>query len=349
MSFLDLQGLTKLYDGHAAVADLSISIRKGEFVALLGPSGCGKTTTLQMVAGFVNPTNGNIVLDGRDITGVPANKRGLGIMFQSYALFPHMSVAANVAFGLEMRGLPRKEIDVKVKEALELIQLGKLGARYPKELSGGQRQRVALARAIVVQPQLLLLDEPLGALDAKLREDMQVELRSLQHKIGVTTIMVTHDQEEAMTLADRVVVMNHGKIEQMGSPTELYERPTTRFVSSFLGKTNLFQGQGKGRIVTIGGIDLPSSESGLTGAVDYMIRPEKISLVAPGVGNIDARIESSLFVGDHWLVVASTEIGRFMMRRPNDGQSMSAENEAVGLSWDPIHARTLAHSAGEGS
>lgn len=349
MSYLDLKGLTKRYEGQTAVADLSIAIAKGEFVALLGPSGCGKTTTLQMIAGFVQPTQGSIVLDGRDITLLPANKRGLGIMFQSYALFPHMTVAANVAFGLEMRGLRREEVDARVKAALDLIQLGKLGGRYPKELSGGQRQRVALARAIVIEPQLLLLDEPLGALDAKLREDMQVELRALQHKIGVTTIMVTHDQEEAMTLADRVVVMNHGRIEQMGSPSALYERPETRFVSTFLGKTNLFQGQGSGRAVRIDGVDLPSSEADLAGPVDYMIRPEKITLTSSGAGYLDARVLSALFVGDHWLVVASTKIGKFLVRRPNDGGAVPVEGDEVGLHWDPVHSRALAGTGGAAS
>lgn len=234
MAFLELQGLVKQYGDFTAVAKCDLSIAKGEFVCLLGPSGCGKTTTLQMVAGFTQPTNGRILLDGRDITQVKPNQRGLGIVFQSYALFPHMNVAQNVAFGLEMRGVEKSERARRVNETLELVHLAAFSERFPKELSGGQRQRVAMARALVIQPPVLLLDEPMGALDAKLREEMQIELRALQHRLGITTIMVTHDQAEAMTLADRVVLMNRGHIEQVDRPFEMYEQPNGRFSSTFL-------------------------------------------------------------------------------------------------------------------
>ena len=241
MSFLELKGLSKRYDGVLAVADCNLTIAEGEFVCLLGPSGCGKTTTLQMIAGFVEPTSGSILLDGADITHVKPSQRGLGIVFQSYALFPHMTVGENVAFGLEMRKVDAAERRRRVADALELVHLGPMAARYPRELSGGQRQRVALARALVIQPPVLLLDEPMGALDAKLREEMQIELRALQHRVGITTIMVTHDQAEAMTLADRVVLMNKGRVEQVGRPFEMYEHPNGRFSSTFLGKANVFE------------------------------------------------------------------------------------------------------------
>ncbi|TPK95335.1 MULTISPECIES: ABC transporter ATP-binding protein, partial [unclassified Mesorhizobium] len=207
MAFLELQSLTKTFGEFVAVDEFNLSVDRGEFICLLGPSGCGKTTTLQMVAGLVQPTTGRVELDGRDITRLPSNKRGLGIVFQSYALFPHMTVAQNVAFGLEMRKVPAAERTKRVDETLGLVHLEAFGGRYPRQLSGGQRQRVALARAIVIQPPILLLDEPMGALDAKLRDEMQIELRALQRRLGITTMMVTHDQAEAMTLADRVVLM----------------------------------------------------------------------------------------------------------------------------------------------
>ncbi|MBU6490488.1 MAG: ABC transporter ATP-binding protein, partial [Burkholderiales bacterium] len=225
MSFLTLADVSKSFGAMHAVTDLNLSVEKGEFVSLLGPSGCGKTTTLQMIAGFVQTTSGRIVLDGRDITEMKPNQRGLGIVFQSYALFPHMTVAQNVSFGLEMRRVSKKESDERVREALALVRLEALAQRFPRELSGGQRQRVALARAIVIAPPVLLLDEPMSNLDAKLREEMQFELRAIQRRIGTTTIMVTHDQSEALSISDRVVVMEAGRITQVDTPYRAYERP----------------------------------------------------------------------------------------------------------------------------
>lgn len=258
MSFLELKTLSKRYGDVTAVAECNLSIKEGEFVCLLGPSGCGKTTTLQMVAGFVEPTAGSILLNGQDITGLKPSKRGLGIVFQSYALFPHMTVAENVSFGLEMRKIDSAERTRRVKEAIDMVHLGPMANRYPKELSGGQRQRVAMARALVIRPPVLLLDEPMGALDAKLRDEMQIELRALQKSLGITTIMVTHDQAEAMTLADTVVLMNKGAIEQVGSPLEIYERPEDRFASTFLGRANVFQAQSDdGVTVQAKGIPFP--------------------------------------------------------------------------------------------
>src|SRR6478609_3775822 len=242
MSFLTLTNVSKSYGQARAVIDMNLSVDKGEFVSLLGPSGCGKTTTLQMIAGFADVTRGTITLDGRDITHAKPNTRGLGIVFQSYALFPHLTVADNVAFGLKMRKVDRAERQERVREALALVKLDKHADRFPRELSGGQRQRVALSRALVIRPPVLLLDEPLSNLDAKLREDMQFELRSIQKKIGTTTVMVTHDQAEALSISDRVVVMEQGRMTQIDAPYRLYEQPSNAFIASFVGKTNLIGG-----------------------------------------------------------------------------------------------------------
>lgn len=240
---LALVDLTKRYAPglEPAVKDLNMSVEPGHLVALLGPSGCGKTTTLRMVAGLMDPTSGAIVVDGKDITMTPVHQRGMGMVFQSYALFPHMNVLDNVAFGLKMRKRPREEQRRLAAEALELVKLGHLSGRRVKELSGGQQQRVALARALVVEPTLLLLDEPLSNLDAKLRESMRYEIRTIQQRTGATTLFVTHDQDEALDMADRIAVMNGGLIEQFGSPTEVYERPQTRFVADFIGHANLVE------------------------------------------------------------------------------------------------------------
>ena len=239
MAFLTLEGIVKTYGSFRAIDGLNLEVRHGEFIALLGPSGCGKTTTLQSIAGFVQPTEGRIVLDGRDITHVRPEQRGLGIVFQSYALFPHMTVAQNISFGLEMRGVPKAERSKRVDEALALVRLAGLGERYPKALSGGQRQRVAIARALAIRPNLLLLDEPMSNLDAKLREEMHIELRAIQRELGITTILVTHDQVEAMTLADKIVVLEGGHIAQVGKPLELYHYPANRFVAGFIGSPKM--------------------------------------------------------------------------------------------------------------
>lgn len=339
MSFLNLEGISKHYGDFAAVVDTTLHIEQGEFVSLLGPSGCGKTTTLQMVAGFVQPTKGQIILDGRDITQVKPSQRGLGIVFQSYALFPHMTVSDNVAFGLEMRGIPAAERRKRVKSTLKLVHLEPLANRYPRELSGGQRQRVALARALAIQPPVLLLDEPMGALDAKLREDMQIELRALQHSVGVTTIMVTHDQAEAMTLSDRVVLMNQGEIEQVDQPVDMYERPSGRFSSTFLGKANVFDGVRKqaNEAFEIQGLKLPSNDTGL-GDLTYIIRPEKINFSNEDAilsGTVNARV----FLGNHWLYQVETKLGVVQVTVPNDGLPKETEGDHVGLSWDANHAR----------
>ena len=304
MAFLELEDLTKRFGTHVAVDKLSLGVEKGEFIALLGPSGCGKTTTLQMIAGFVEPTSGAIRLEGRDLLAVKPAKRGLGIVFQSYALFPHMTAAENVAFGLEMQGVAAAERTRRVAETLELVGLAAFAARFPRQMSGGQQQRVALARALVIRPNILLLDEPLSNLDAKLREEMQIELRQIQRTVGTTTILVTHDQAEAMALSDRIVVMNHGRAEQVGPPHEAYERPATPFVANFLGKTNVVNGA--------------------------TVRPEKISF---GTSGLAGKVRTRIFQGNHWLYQVDVEGGLVTVIRQNTGQPMPAEGEAVHLVW----------------
>ncbi|RVT96320.1 ABC transporter ATP-binding protein [Rhodovarius crocodyli] len=239
---LALSGLSKHYGRNVAVEGVTLRIAAGELVALLGPSGCGKTTTLRMVAGLVEPSAGEILIGGMQVTKVPVHKRNIGMLFQNYALFPHLSIAQNVAFGLQMRGVGKAETAKRVADALALVQLGSFADRLPAALSGGQQQRVALARALVIEPSLLLLDEPLGALDKNLRESMQVELRQIQRRLGITAVLVTHDQEEAMTLADRIVIMRDGKLEQVGTPEEIYSQPATRFVAGFIGAANFLKG-----------------------------------------------------------------------------------------------------------
>ncbi|MBS0526210.1 MAG: ABC transporter ATP-binding protein [Proteobacteria bacterium] len=285
MARLDIDRLVKRYGDFFAVKDVSLSVADGEFLVLLGPSGCGKTTTLRMVAGFIEPTAGEVKLGGSNVTLLPPWKRNAGMVFQSYALFPHLTVAQNVAFGLEMRKLPRAEVDKRVEEALALVRLAGFGARLPRQLSGGQQQRVALARALAIRPDVLLLDEPLSNLDAKLRQEVRVEIRELQKQLGLTTVMVTHDQEEALTMADRLVVMNEGTVHQVGTQRDLYERPADRFVAGFVGRTTFLSGTvANGRFRTDGGLDLavaPSSTGGAPGKAALSLRPERLE-IAPG-------------------------------------------------------------------
>ena len=246
--YLEISSLTKRYkEGITpAVADVSLSVAEGEFLALLGPSGCGKTTTLRMIAGLIDPTSGTVTVDGKDITHAPVHKRSVGMVFQSYALFPHLDVKSNVAYGLQMRRVPKAEITKRVADVLKLVRLDHLADRRITALSGGQQQRVALARAVVIHPQLFLMDEPLSNLDAKLRDAMRNEIRGIQQRMGITSVFVTHDQGEALTMADKIAVMSEGKLEQFGSPTDIYERPATRFVAEFVGQANLCAALGAG-------------------------------------------------------------------------------------------------------
>jgi len=300
------EGVEKRFGDFTAVPDLDLEVPRGAFFSLLGPSGCGKTTTLRLTAGFERADRGEIHIRGRRVTTVPAYKRNFGMVFQHFALFPHLSVAANVGFGLRMRRVPREEAARRLAEALELVKLTGFGDRYPQQLSGGQQQRVALARAIVIRPDVLLLDEPLGALDKMLRESMQVELRQLQRRLGTTTIFVTHDQEEALTMSDLVAVMNEGRIEQIGAPREIYERPATEFVAGFLGVNNFIdatvRGREHGRLVVdaegdrleIAG-EIPGAERPAGARLRIALRPERVRV--GGEGRLRATITDVVYKG----------------------------------------------------
>jgi putative spermidine/putrescine transport system ATP-binding protein len=290
MSYLTLTDIQKRFGDFSAVQDFNLAAEKGEFVSFLGPSGCGKTTTLRMIAGFEHPTSGTIEIDGRDVTRVPPNRRNVGMVFQSYALFPNMTVADNVGFGLKVRKRPNDQIRKRVAELLEIVNLPDRGSRYPYQLSGGQQQRVALARALAFEPQVLLLDEPLSALDAKIRVALRAEIRSIQRQLGITTVYVTHDQEEALSLSDRVVVMSEGRMEQVGTPFEIYNFPATAFVASFVGSLNVLAGKivdaGRGEIAIDGQtINVTRPFEGREGQdVRVALRPEMASLADRPVG-----------------------------------------------------------------
>jgi ABC-type Fe3+/spermidine/putrescine transport system ATPase subunit len=311
---VELQGCTRDYGAVRAVDALDLSVREGEFLALLGPSGCGKTTTLNLIAGFVPPTAGRILLDGEDVTDRPAHLRGLGVVFQSYALFPHLSIFENVAFGLRERRVAAAEVARRVGEALALVRLDRAGRQRPSELSGGMQQRVALARALVYRPRVLLLDEPLAALDRKLREGMRDELRAIQRTVGITTVFVTHDQAEALGLSDRIAVMHAGRIEQLGAPREIYERPATRFVADFIGASTALRGRATApdRVTVAGAaLHVRGGALGVGADVELAIRPERVRLAAgPGDNVLDARVEGLVYQG------AQTEL----TARLGDGQ-----------------------------
>jgi spermidine/putrescine ABC transporter ATP-binding subunit len=301
---VELRSVSKRYGAVTALDALDLTVREGELLALLGPSGCGKTTTLNVIAGFVAPDAGRVLIDGADVTGEPAWRRGLGVVFQSYALFPHMSVADNVAFGLRERGVGKAEIAGRVGEALALVRLPTAGGQRPHELSGGMQQRIALARALVIRPRVLLLDEPLAALDRKLREEMRAELRDIQRTVGITTVFVTHDQHEALGLSDRVAVMNAGRLEQLGPPREVYERPATRFVADFVGASSVLEARViDGETVELAGgarlrVMLPTPPVPGS-AVRLLIRPERVELGATGENTLSARVLSVMYLGDH--------------------------------------------------
>jgi spermidine/putrescine transport system ATP-binding protein len=302
-----LEELTKKFGDVVAVDGIDVHMPPGEFFTMLGPSGCGKTTTLRMIAGFERPTSGRILLDETDVAQVPAHRRNVNTVFQSYALFPHLDVAGNVAFGLKYRRLTKQEQQLQVKEVLELVQLAGFERRKASQLSGGQQQRVALARALVLAPRVLLLDEPLGALDARLRRDLQVELKALQRDIGVTFVFVTHDQEEALTMSDRVAVMRDGRVEQAGSPREVYEEPRTMFVADFLGVSNLLEVDAVGEehsrcVLRLADLTFlaEQGETDARGKLKAMIRPERIGVEphgAPGDNRLPGMVERAVFLG----------------------------------------------------
>jgi spermidine/putrescine transport system ATP-binding protein len=337
-----LDDVTKRFDDVVAVDGLSLEIESGSFFALLGPSGCGKTTTLRMIGGFEQPTEGRIYLGDREVSGLPAYKRDVNTVFQSYALFPHLSVFENVAFGLRRRAVRGQTLTGRVSEMLKIVGLAGMERRKPRQLSGGQQQRVALARALVNKPRVLLLDEPLGALDLKLRKQMQLELKAIQHDVGITFIHVTHDQEEAMTMADRIAVMNLGRIEQLGSPTELYENPATAYVAGFLGVSNLISG-------TVSGSDTvrlrhgpevrirPQALNGRTGEVAVGIRPEKIELGNGQPNTLDGTVVEQAYVGVATQYIVDTSCGRLTVYRQNasPGLNGAQPGDRLTVSWSP--------------
>jgi len=341
MAELALSSLSKHYGDFHAVRDVSLQIADGEFLVLLGPSGCGKTTTLRMVAGFIEPSGGHVRLAGQDVTLLPPWKRNAGMVFQSYALFPHMTVAQNVAFGLEMRKLPRTDIGRRVEEALALVRLAGYGQRLPRQLSGGQQQRVALARALAIRPDVLLLDEPLSNLDAKLRQEVRVEIRELQRQLGLTTVMVTHDQEEALTMADRLVVMNEGAVRQVGSQRDLYERPADRFVAGFVGRSTFLSGtiEAPGRFRSGGGLAVACS-GGTPGKAVLALRPEQVALAAPPAPGQASGLDNDLPGTVEFVSYLGAQIDIHVRLSPQDRLVVQIANREGGFAPDvgqPVH------------
>ncbi|MDX6410434.1 MAG: spermidine/putrescine transport system ATP-binding protein [Gaiellaceae bacterium] len=349
---VSLRGLTKRFGDFTAVSEMDLDIPRGHFFTMLGPSGCGKTTTLRMIAGFEDPSEGTVLLDGEDVTGQPAFRRPTNTVFQSYALFPHLSVERNVAFGLERKRVPKEEVRRRVGEELERVGLAREGKRKPRQLSGGQQQRVALARALVNRPAVLLLDEPLGALDLKLRKQLQVELKRIQQDVGITFVYVTHDQEEALTMSDRIAVMNRGVVEQLDDPEEIYERPSTTFVAGFIGVSNLMPGE----VVATGTgtVELrldagPTVRAGGAGAsvgerAHAVVRPEKLQLhsangtAGTGGPSVDGQVESSLYLGTATQVtVRLPDETRMTVLVPNTDEEarrrLPAAGDAARLVW----------------
>jgi spermidine/putrescine transport system ATP-binding protein len=361
---IELQGVVKQFPaasgGVQAVDQVDLDIAEGEFFSLLGPSGCGKTTTLRMVAGFEEPTGGRILLHGRDVIGVPPYRRDVNMVFQQYALFPHMDVFENVAFGLRRKKVAKGEIRRRVGEMLELVELTGTERRRPRQLSGGQQQRVAVARALVNHPRALLLDEPLGALDLKLRQAMQLELKRIQREVGVTFVYVTHDQGEALTMSDRLAVMHRGRVEQLGSPRELYEHPASRFVAGFIGTSNVFTGRIDREAGGLGVIELGPDERVLVplgrvarpGAeVDVVVRPEKIALLEAGAAPADGRcrvrgrVAEVVYLGTsttyNVTVTGGTEVTVFRQNATSDTDAQVAQGRELWLVWAPEHSYVL--------
>ena len=350
---VEAHNVTRRFGEVTAVDAVSLTVVGGEFLTLLGPSGCGKTTLLRMIAGFELPDSGHIILGGRDVTHLPPHQRDVTTVFQQYALFPHLNVFANVAFGLRRRHVAADEITRRVESALEMVRLGGLRERHPSELSGGQQQRVALARALVVEPRVLLLDEPLAALDLKLRKQMQIELKGLQRRLGISFIYVTHDQEEALTMSDRIVVMNAGRIEQVGRAEEIYERPQTEFVAGFIGVSNILEGTveevtGKVSTVSLGSVRIAARADGASPGerVRVLIRPEKISLAAEAApGSLSGRIEVAVYLGESIQWRVAIENGQTLtvleQNREPFHNAQARIGQTVGVSWEPASAVIL--------
>jgi putative spermidine/putrescine transport system ATP-binding protein len=340
VSSIHLKGVSRHYGTAVAVDEVSLDVQQGEFVTILGPSGSGKTTVLTMIAGLNQPTAGSIHIGGRDVTALPAAQRNIGLVFQNYALFPHMTVFDNVAFPLSVRKVGGAETKRRVEEALARVRLDTFARRKPSQLSGGQQQRVALARAIVFQPDIMLLDEPLGALDRKLREEVQIELRRLQRSLGITTILVTHDQEEALSLSDRIVVLDHGKVQQIAAPQEAYRQPANRFVADFLGTANFLEGRigADGRsILLAGGQTIPCGASGRQAgtAVTAILRPERVVLVTDDAGGIlPATISETVYLGQSVRYHVETPTGPMVAVAPG-GRDGFVPGMRVAATWQP--------------
>jgi spermidine/putrescine transport system ATP-binding protein len=352
MVIVELRKVTKRFGETMVVNAVDLVVEKGEFLTFLGPSGCGKTTTLRMIGGFEIPSSGEILLGGRDVSGLPPYERDVNTVFQSYALFPHMSVAENVAYGLEQKKLPRAEIKSKVAEVLAMVRMDAFATRKPREMSGGQQQRVAVARAIVNNPSVVLLDEPLGALDLKLRKEMQVELKQLQRRLGMTFIYVTHDQEEALTMSDRIAVMKGGQIEQLAPPVEIYNRPSTRFVADFIGDTNLLSGEVDGEHITVDGAKIPLHESAgvKPGEKAYLsIRPEMVTVHTGGKTpedgarpSLEGTVEETIFMGSVWKTIVRLPGGsRIVASEPPSSHGYIEPGTAVSVVWEAERAVLL--------
>lgn len=337
---IDLVNISKSYGDNVILDDLNLYIRENEFITLLGPSGCGKTTTLRILGGFENPDKGKVIFDGKDITNLPPNKRALNTVFQKYALFSHMTIAENIAFGLKIKKKSKSYIDDKIKYALKLVNLEGYGNRSPESLSGGQQQRIAIARAIVNEPKVLLLDEPLGALDLKLRKDMQYELIRLKNELGITFIYVTHDQEEALTMSDTIVVMNQGYIQQIGTPERIYNEPENSFVADFIGESNIFSGiMVKDKLVEILGTRFACVDTGFgtNQPVDVVIRPEDIDLVKPEEGTMEGIVTGLIFKGVHYEMDVMANGHEWLVHSTD----MFAVGTKVGIHVDPFDIQIM--------
>ena len=338
-NIIELKNITRRFDddGYIAVKDFNLNVGRGEFVTFLGPSGCGKTTTLRMIAGFDTPTEGEILLNGKDITVLPPNKRPINTVFQRYALFPHMNIFENIAFGLKLKKLPREEVIKKVKHVLDLVDLEGFEERSVATLSGGQQQRIAIARALVNEPEILLLDEPLGALDLKMRKEMQIELKAMHQQLGITFIYVTHDQEEALTMSDKIVVMNRGSIQQIGTPEDIYNEPKNAFVADFIGESNIFKGimTGKLKVRFCGGEFECMDDVDEGTLVDVVVRPEDVILSEPGDGTVTGTVTAVTFKGMHYEI--TVESGKYEMVIVSTKAQKVGDKVGMSLEPDGIH------------
>jgi len=337
---IHLENISKEFDGVTVLSNINLYIRKKEFVTLLGPSGCGKTTTLRIIGGFEYPTTGKVTFDGKDITNLPPYKRRVNTVFQKYALFPHLNVRDNIAFGLKLKKMHKAEINKRVDKMLDLVNLSGYGKRSVDSLSGGQQQRIAIARALVNEPEVLLLDEPLGALDLKLRKEMQLELKSMQQRLGITFLYVTHDQEEALTMSDNIVVMNAGHILQIGSPKAIYDEPKNAFVANFIGESNIVRGtMVRDELVHFCGVDFPCVDAGFgeDTAVDVVIRPEDIMIVGDDIGQLTGIVKSVLFKGVHYEMMI--DAGGFTWKVHST--TMQPAGSRVGISVVPFNIHIM--------